>query len=65
MVIITPVFSLSLGVIFLLLIVLSTILTVPLFLFTASWMLVIFNHATRSRLAYVRKEPYQPGTDLD
>lgn len=65
MVIITPVFSLSLGVLFLLITVLSIVLTLPLLLFTASWMLLIFNHATRSRLAYVRKEPYQPGMDLD
>ena len=65
MVIITPVFSLSLGVLLLLITVLSIVLTLPLLLFTASWMLLIFNHATRSRLAYVRKEPYQPGMDLD
>ena len=60
MALITPAFSLTLIVILALLIVVSLALMVPVALFTVSLLLLIGNHATRSRLAYVQKKPYQP-----
>ena len=63
MAIITPAFSITLAVAILILSVLSVVLTVPLVLFWASLVLLIMNHATRSRLAYALKKPYQPGME--
>ncbi len=60
MVLITPAFSLTLLVILALLIILSLALAVPVVLFTVSLLLLIGNHATRSRLAFVQKKPYRP-----
>jgi hypothetical protein len=61
MAIITPGFTLSLAMIMVAIIGLCVVLTVPIFLFLASFVLLICNHATRSRLAVARKEPYEPG----
>jgi hypothetical protein len=63
MVIITPAFSLTLGIAMAILAVLCIVLSVPAVLVMGSLLLLIANHATRSRLAFVRKEPYQPGID--
>jgi hypothetical protein len=63
MVLITPGFTLALAVIFAVLTILSIALTVPVMLLMASLFLLMANHATRSRLAFVQKEPYQPGVD--
>jgi hypothetical protein len=60
MVIVTPVFSIVLGLIVVLLIAVSVLLTVPAALFLAALLLLIANHATRSRIARVRKKPYEP-----
>ena len=57
----TPGFSLTLGVILAVLIVLCVMLVVPAMLFMAALILLVCNHATRSRLAYAQKKPYQPG----
>ncbi|MFC2036758.1 hypothetical protein ACFLYD_02140 [Chloroflexota bacterium] len=65
MVLITPGFTLTLAVIFVLLAVLCIALTVPVLLLMASLFLLMANHATRSRLAFVQKEAYQPGIDQD
>jgi hypothetical protein len=62
MVIITPGFAVALGVIVVLLAVLSVILTVPAGFMLAALLLLISNHATRSRLARIQKKPYQPVT---
>ena len=43
---------------------LCIVLTVPAALLMASLVLLMANHATRSRLAHIRKEPYNPGADL-
>jgi hypothetical protein len=60
MVIVTPGFSIVLGLIFGLLIAVSLLLTVPAALFLAALLLLISNHARRSRIARVRKKPYDP-----
>jgi hypothetical protein len=65
MVIITPGFSLTLALLLVLVVALSAVLGVPIFVILAALVLLISNHATRSRLAYVRKEPYQPGVAPD
>lgn len=61
MALITPGFTLALGLIMLILSILCVVLTVPIMLFMASLLLLMANHATRSRLAHVRKESYRPG----
>lgn len=61
MALVTPGFSLTLGVILAVLIVLCVMLVVPAMLFMAALVLLVCNHATRSRLAYAQKKPYQPG----
>jgi hypothetical protein len=61
MVIITPGFSITLLVILVAIVVLSVVLTVPALLIMASLVLLIANHATRSRLAYAQRKPYRPG----
>ncbi len=63
MVIITPGFSLTLTVVIVVLGVLCIALSVPAVLFMASLFLLMANHATRSRLAYVQKRSYRPGPD--
>ena len=65
MAIITPGFSLTLAILLLIVIALCIVLTVPALLFMASLILLICNHATRSRLAIARKETYEAGMDLD
>jgi hypothetical protein len=61
LVIVTPVFSVTVGVLSVVLAGLCIGLTVPLLLFMASLLSLVGNHATRSRLAHVRKKPYHPG----
>jgi fatty acid desaturase len=65
MVIITPAFSLTVGVGMAILSILCIVLSVPAVLVMGSLLLLIANHATRSRLAFVKKEPYKPGMDLE
>jgi hypothetical protein len=65
MVVITPGFSLVLGVLIAALAVLCIALTLPVVLFMAALLLLVANHATRSRLAYAQKKPYEPGLDRD
>jgi hypothetical protein len=60
MVVVTPGFSVVLGFSLLLLIALSILLTVPAVLVTTSMVFLIINHATRSRLAFAKQEPYPP-----
>lgn len=63
LVIVTPGFSLTLGIVLMVLGFLCIVLTVPALLLMASLLSLIANHATRSRLAYVQKKPYTPGMD--
>ena len=65
LVILSPGFSIVTGLLMLLLLVVGTLLTVPAILLLASLLLLMANHATRSRLARVRKKPYRPGLDED
>jgi hypothetical protein len=65
MVIVTPGFSITLGAVMLVLVVLCVGLSVPAMVIMGSLLLLIANHATRSRLAHARKQPYKPGIDLD
>jgi hypothetical protein len=62
MVLATPGFSLTLSILIVLIIVLSVVLTAPAMLFTTALLLLMANHATRSRLAHARKVPYEPGS---
>ena len=61
MAIVTPGFSLVLFIAMALILALSIVLTVPIVAFTTVLLALIANHATRSRVAYARKEPYRPG----
>jgi len=61
MAVVTPGFSLTLLLVAVILVVLSAVLTLPLLAFTTALLALMANHATRSRLAYARKEPYRPG----
>lgn len=61
LVIVTPVFSITIGVLSVVIVGLCLVLTVPAFLFMASLLFLVANHATRSRLAHARKKPYHPG----
>lgn len=61
MVFITPTFSLTLALIMAVLAILCIALTIPVVLIMVSLLLLISNHATRSRLAFVQKKPYKPG----
>ena len=56
LVIISPVFSLTVAAILLLLTVLCISLTIPALAFMAVLLLLITNHATRNRLAYVQEK---------
>jgi hypothetical protein len=60
MVVVTPLFSLTLGVLLVLITLLCLALTLPALLILASLFFLVANHATRSRLAFARKEPYPP-----
>ena len=60
MVLISPMFTLTLALVLVLVVALSIALTVPFLLFTASMFGLISNHATRSRIAFAQKQPYQP-----
>lgn len=61
MVVITPGFSLSMGMILVVLSAVSILLTVPALFVLAPLVMLISNHATRSRLARIQKKPYTPG----
>jgi hypothetical protein len=65
MVIVSPGFSISLGLILLVLSVLCIVLSVPAVLVMASFLILVANHATRSRLALAQKKPYKPGLNED
>ena len=65
MTIITPGFSVTLVVLLIAVMALCLLLTVPALLFMASFILLICNHATRSRLALARRRTYEPGVELD
>ena len=65
MVVISPGFSLSLAILLVLVIALCIVLTVPALIFMTSFVYLVCNHATRSRLALARKMVYEPGIDLD
>lgn len=65
MVIITPAFSLTLALILALFTVLSVALSVPAIVALGAFVLLVSNHATRSRLAYVKKKQYRPGEEQD
>jgi hypothetical protein len=59
----TPGFSLTLAVIMIVLLILCVVLVFPAMLFMAALVLLISNHATRSRLAFAQKKPYPPGME--
>jgi hypothetical protein len=61
MVLVTPGFTLVLAILIVVIVVLSIFLTVPAALLMATLLMLIANHATRSRLAYAQKKPYKPG----
>ncbi|HNS52247.1 MAG TPA: hypothetical protein PKO09_13820 [Anaerolineae bacterium] len=61
LVIVTPGFSIVLGLVVVLLIAVCVVLTVPAVLFLAVLLMLIANHATRSRIAHARRQPYEPG----
>jgi hypothetical protein len=61
--ILTPGFSLLMLFIIAALVVLSVILTVPLILFIAALLMLIGNHATRSRLAFAQEKASKSGED--
>jgi len=60
LVIISPGFSLSVGILALLVAVLCALTALPAIILMASLLLLLINHATRSRLALVQKKPYRP-----
>jgi hypothetical protein len=63
LVIVSPGFTIVTGLIMLVLLVAGTLLTLPAILILASLLLLMANHATRSRLARMRKKPYRPGPE--
>lgn len=65
MVIVSPGFSITLGLVLLLIGALCVFLSVPAVLVMTSFLLLVTNHATRSRLAMAQKKPYKPGLDED
>lgn len=65
MVIITPGFSLTLAIALVVLGAVCIFLTVPAVLVMSSLFLLIANHATLSRLAFVQKKPYLPDRHQD
>jgi hypothetical protein len=60
MVIITPGFSVTVGILMVVLSAICVALTVPAIVLMAALLLLMANHATRSRLAHVQKKPYVP-----
>jgi hypothetical protein len=60
LVILSPGFSLSAGIIASLVILLCALTLVPLLALVASLLLLLSNHATRSRLASAQKKTYRP-----
>lgn len=65
MVIVSPGFSLTLGLTLLMIGALCVLLSVPAVVVMASLLLLVSNHATRSRLALALKKPYRPGLGQD
>jgi hypothetical protein len=65
MVLVTPGFSITLAVLIVVVAALSVVLSIPLVIMMASLLLLVSNHATRSRLAFVQKKPYTPGQEED
>jgi hypothetical protein len=63
--IVTPGFSIVLSIIIVLVIVICVALTLPAILFMAALLMLIANHATRSRLAFAQKKTYKPGTECE
>lgn len=63
LVIVTPGFSIAMGLLMLVLLVAGTLLTVPAIMLLASLLLLVANHATRLQLARMRKKPYRPGPE--
>jgi len=63
LVVVSPGFGIVTGLFMLLLIVVCTVLTLPAILLLASLVLLIANHATRLRVARMRKKPYRPGPE--
>lgn len=64
MVIMTPGFTLPLAIALVVLGVLSVLLPVGIILFAAVLFFLLANHATRSRLAWAHKKPYEPTMTL-
>lgn len=64
LVIVTPGFSIALGLVVALLIAACVVLTVPAALFLGVLLMLIANHATRSRIAHARRQPYDPDGTL-
>jgi hypothetical protein len=60
LVIISPGFSVSAGIVVSLVIMLCGLTAVPAFVLMVSLLLLLSNHATRSRLASAQKKPYRP-----
>lgn len=57
---VTPGFSLSLGVVIVVAVAVSLLLTVPAVVFLFSFLMLLANHATRSRLAFAQGRRYEP-----
>ncbi len=58
---VTPGFSLSLGMVIVLAVAVSLLLTVPAVVLLISFLMLLANHATRSRLAFAQGKRYDPG----
>ncbi len=63
MALVTPGFSLSLGVAIVLSAAVSMLLTVPAVVVLISFLMLLANHATRSRLAFAQGKRYDPGAE--
>lgn len=62
LVLVTPGFTLLLGLVLVVLGVLFVATSLPAVLFMGSLFLLTANHATRSRLAKIQEKPYRPGS---
>ena len=60
LVIVTPGFTLGLAILLLVLLVLCALMPLSIAFVAVSLFLLIANHATRSRLAWAQKKPYEP-----
>lgn len=60
MVLVTPFFSLSLAFVIVLSVAVSAVLTVPAVVLLISFLMLLANHATRSRLAFAQGKRYDP-----